>query len=183
MTISNDAPQLEFRTKRTNVEVWRVYLVAGFKRPVFMFCYLFTLITAPLLLLFGSEGSRAFAEVGIGFLFLLPIFYAIGMWRAIAGNPVYEAATNISLFEWGIRAENHLQNMSATWENFDSFLETRNLILLRVRGKRVATILPKRDLSSGQLNLLLTILGRHLKGTRRSDANGDAQQIVGREPR
>jgi hypothetical protein len=181
--MSNDAPQLKFTTKRTHAEVWRVYLANGFRRPTFILGYLFILIAAPWLYVFGSEVSKGYAEVGIGFLFLLPVFYAIAMWRAIAANPSYEAPTSISLFEWGFRAENHLEESSLTWENFDSFSETRNHILLRARGKRLTTIFPKRDLTSSQLSLFLTILSAHLKGTRRFHPNDDAQQIVGREPR
>jgi hypothetical protein len=90
------------------------------------------------------------------------------LWGVIASDPVLEAPTNISLFEWGIRAENELRSVSLKWENFDSFSETRNHVLLRARRRRNTTIFPKRDLTSGQLNLLLTILSTHLKGKARS---------------
>jgi hypothetical protein len=92
------------------------------------------------------------------------------LWGVIAGDPMVEAPTNISLFEWGIRAENHLRNISASWENFDSFSETRNHVLLRARGRTHTTVFPKRDLTSSQLNLLLTVLSVYLKGKRRSRA-------------
>jgi hypothetical protein len=166
--MSDEIPQLEFTTKRSNGEVWRVYLANGFRRPTFLFGYLFILIAAPPLFLFGHEVAKGVAAVGLGFIFLGPVFYAIGMWRVIAGNPVFEAPTNISLFDWGIRSENHLRNISLRWENFDSFSETRNLVLLRDRAKRDTTIFPKRDLTSSQLNMLLTILSSHLKGKPRS---------------
>jgi len=164
----NESPQLEFTTKRSNGEVWRVYVANGFRRPMFLLSYLFMLMAAPLLFLFGHEASRGVAVVGFGFVFLGPVFYAIGMWGVIAGNPVFEAPTNISLFEWGIRAENHLRTISLKWENFDSFSETSNLVLLRARGRRDTTILPKRDLTASQLDILLTMLSRHVKGSSRS---------------
>jgi hypothetical protein len=162
--MANERPQLEFTIKRSNGEVWRVYLANGFRRPMFLLGYLFILMVAPPLLLFGTEVSKGVAGVGLAFIFLGPLFYGMRLWGVIASDPVFEAPTNISLFEWGIRAENHLRNISLSWENFDSFSETRKHVLLRARGRRHTTIFPKRDLTSSQLNLLLTILSSHLKG-------------------
>ena len=166
--MSNESPQLEFTTKRSNGEVWRVYMAQGFRRPTFLLPYLFMLMVSPPLVLIGTAASIAVAVFTIGFIVLGPVFYAMRLWGVIASDPVLEAPTNISLFKWGIRAENELRSVSLKWENFDSFSETRNHVLLRARRRRNTTIFPKRDLTSGQLNLLLTILSTHLKGKARS---------------
>src|SRR5262245_24508329 len=166
--MSDEAPQLEFTTKRSIKEVWSVYLTNGFRRPTFLICYLFILIAAPPLFLFGDEIPKGVAAVGILFLVLGPVFYSFALWKVIAADPGVEAPTTVSLFEWGIRSDNRLRSLTLRWENFDSFYETRNLVLLRHRGKRYTTIFPKRDLNTIQLNALVVILSQHLKGKART---------------
>jgi hypothetical protein len=53
-------------------------------------------------------------------------------------------------FPWGIRAMSVVQNVSLTWENFGSVVETQDHIVVRYRRSRDGLVLPKRDLDPSQ---------------------------------
>lgn len=92
-----ETPELQFPTKRSVGDVWRVYLAKGFLTPTFLIPYVFAICAAPLLLVFGSEASRRVALVGLVFCVLAPVAYSFALWRVFAADPTITATTNLSV--------------------------------------------------------------------------------------
>lgn len=85
------------------------------------------------------------------------------MWRVLANDPAVTAEWNVLVFDWGIRVDTHLQSVSLTWANFDSFRETRDLIVIRNLGRRYFAVFPKRDLDAAKQLSFLTLLSQHVR--------------------
>jgi hypothetical protein len=158
MTI--EAPLLEFATKRTLAEVWRVLLKWQLLRPVRLVGWVIGLSVGLYFILNGNGFYRGVGFFGLSIVVLYPLFFSLALWRVVAKDPIITEPTTISIFPWGIRCQSTIRSVSLAWENFDSFVQTESLIILRLRTTKQVVIVPKRDLDAAQVTTLLAILSR-----------------------
>lgn len=160
--MSDESPVIEFSTTRSLGEVWRVRVAALFLRASFLVCYGSLLLGALFLVMTEHSIYRAYGFFGFGFAIIAPILYCLSVWRSIKINPSVTANVLVSVFPWGIRTKSDVHDVSLTWENFGSVVETRDHIVIRYRKSREGVVLPKRDLEPPQRSTLLSFVSQHL---------------------
>ena len=163
--MTDESPLIEFSTRRSLSEVWRVRVAALLLRASFFVCYGSVLLGALLLVVTEHSIYRAYGFFGFGFAIIAPILYCFSVWRALKINPSATADVIVSVFPWGIRTKSVVHSVSLTWENFGSVVETRDHIVVRYRRSRDGLVLPKRDLEPSQRSAFLSFVSQHLRRT------------------
>lgn len=157
---SIEAPLLEFRTKRGVAEVWRVLLKWQLLSPVRLVGWVVGLSIGLYFILNGNDSYRGVGFFGLSILVLYPLLLSLALWRVVAKDPIITEPTMVSIFPWGILCQSSTRNVSLAWENFDSFVQTDSLVILRRRTTKQVVIFPKRDLEAAQLITLQATLSR-----------------------
>ena len=133
-----------------------------FFRPIRLAVWIAGLLLGLYFALKGNDFYRGFAFLALSVFALYPPAFALAVRYALANNWTITEPTIMSVFPWGIVSKTSSRSVSLAWENFDGFVQTDKLVILRLRRTKQVVVLPKRDLDAVQLSTLLEIVSRRL---------------------